>query len=199
MTNLQEAANAEQLRWRQRLLLGVPIAATGLVATAITALFTVPQWLAMQSSSARVRQLEALEQQVPLLREQLLKDGQILEYAGPKSGRGVDPKSVEGIVVDDKEATLSGSWVGSTSASAFLGDGYRHDGDARDGRSIARFESKLPEAGRYRVFLAAPPNDNRATRVPVEIHHAGGVTTVKLDLRSPKPAKGVHWFELGEF
>ena len=22
---------------------------------------------------------------------------------------------------------------------------------------------------------------------------------MKLDLRSPKPAKGVHWFELGEF
>ncbi len=79
MTNLQEAANAEQLRWRQRLLLSVPIAATGLVATAITALFTVPQWLAMQSSSARVRQLEALEQQVPLLREQLRKSRQEIE------------------------------------------------------------------------------------------------------------------------
>ena len=139
-------------------------------------------------------------QQVPYarLREQLLKDGQVLEYSGPKSARGVDPKSVEGIVVDDKEAKLSGSWSGSTSAGAFLGEGYRHDGDARDGKSVARFEAKLPKAGKYRVFLAAPPNDNRATNVPVEIHHAGGVKTLKLDFRSPKPAKGVHWFELGE-
>jgi FAD dependent oxidoreductase len=133
------------------------------------------------------------------LREQLLKDGQVLEYAGPKSSHGVDPKSVEGIVVDDKAAKLTGSWNGSVSAEAFLGDGYQHDGDARDGKSVARFDGKLPKAGKYRVSLAAPPNGNRATNVPVEIHHAGGVQSLKIDLRSPKPAKGVHWFDLGEF
>jgi hypothetical protein len=39
-------------------------------------------------------------QQVPYvkLREQLLKDGQILEYSGPKSSRGVDLKKIKGIV-----------------------------------------------------------------------------------------------------
>lgn len=140
-------------------------------------------------------------QKVPYstLRERLLKDGQILEYGGPKSARGVDPKSFEGIVVDDKDAKLTGSWSGSTSAGAFLGVGYRHDGDARDGKSSARFEGKLPKAGKYRVFFAAPPNDNRATNAPVEVHHAGGVQSLKLDLRSPKPGKDVHWFDLGEF
>jgi type IV pilus assembly protein PilO len=84
MTNLQEAANAEQLRWRQRLLLGVPIAAGGLVATAITGLITVPQWLGMRSSSARVQQLESLQQQVPLLRDQLLKSGLEIERNASK-------------------------------------------------------------------------------------------------------------------
>jgi type IV pilus assembly protein PilO len=76
MTNLQEAANAQELRWRQRLLLGLPIAVGGLVATAITALFTVPQWLQLQNSGARLQQLEALQQQLPLLREQLVKSSQ---------------------------------------------------------------------------------------------------------------------------
>ncbi len=76
MTNLQDAANAQELRWRQRLLLGLPIAVGGLVATAITALFTVPQWLQLQNSGARLQQLEALQQQLPLLREQLVKSSQ---------------------------------------------------------------------------------------------------------------------------
>ncbi len=140
-------------------------------------------------------------QKVPYaaLRGRLLKDGQVLEYRGPNSARGVDPKSVAGIVVDDREAKLTGSWTGSVSAEAFLGDGYRHDGDARDGKSQARFEVKLPKPGKYRVALAAPPNGNRATNAPVEIHHGGGVRPLKLDLRSPAPGKGVHWTELGEF
>jgi type IV pilus assembly protein PilO len=79
MTNLQEAANAQELRWRQRLLLGLPIAVGGLLATAITALFTVPQWLQLQNSGARLQQLEALQQQLPLLREQLVKSSQEIE------------------------------------------------------------------------------------------------------------------------
>jgi type IV pilus assembly protein PilO len=79
MTNLQEAANPQQLRWRRRILFGLPIAVGGLLATAITALFTVPQWLGLQASSARYQQLEALRQQLPLLRDQLAKSGQEIE------------------------------------------------------------------------------------------------------------------------
>jgi len=73
MTNLQEAVNSHQILWRRRLLLGLPIAAAGLVSTAITILFTLPQWLALQSSAARLQQLHLQQQQVPLLRDQLAK------------------------------------------------------------------------------------------------------------------------------
>ena len=79
MTNLQEAANAQQLRWRQRVLFGLPIAVGGLLAAAVTGLFTVPQWLGLQASSARYQQLEGLRQQLPLLRDQLAKSGQQIE------------------------------------------------------------------------------------------------------------------------
>ena len=79
MTNLQEAANPQQLRWRQRILFGLPIAVGALLAIAVTGLFTVPQWLGLQAKSARYRQLEALRQQLPLLRDQLVKSGQEIE------------------------------------------------------------------------------------------------------------------------
>jgi hypothetical protein len=140
-------------------------------------------------------------QQVPYvkLREQLLKDGQVLEYTGPKSSRGVDAKKLKGIVLDDTEAKVTGHWQQSGAAKSFIGDGYSHDGNAKDGQSSLRFEPKLTQPGKYRLQLASPPNPNRASNAAVEIQHAGGVEKLKIDLKSPKEAEGVFWIDLGEF
>ena len=81
MSNLQEAANRQQQLLQQRLLLGLPIAVGGLLAVAVTAMFTVPQWLGLQSNSAKLQQLEALQQQIPLLRAQLAKSSADQEQA----------------------------------------------------------------------------------------------------------------------
>ena len=133
------------------------------------------------------------------LKVQILKDGQILHFDGPTSMRGIDPKSLKGIVLDDTDAKLTGDWKESGAAKSFLGDGYTHDGNAKDGKASARFETKLPKAGKYRVFLASPPNSNRASNAPVEIVHAGGVQRLKLNMKEPKTADGVFWFDLGAF
>ncbi|MDP1587039.1 MAG: FAD-dependent oxidoreductase, partial [Prosthecobacter sp.] len=97
-------------------------------------------------------------QKVPYvkLREQLLKDGQVLEYSGPKSSRGVEAKKLKGIVMDDAEAKVTGHWQESGAAKSFIGDGYRHDGNAKDGQSSLRFEPKLEKTGKFRLQLAAP-------------------------------------------
>lgn len=133
------------------------------------------------------------------LRERLLKDGQILHHTGPKTSRGIDPGKVEGIVMDDMDAKVTGHWQESGAAKAYIGDGYRHDGNARDGQSSLRFEPKLEKPGRHRLQLACPPNNNRATNAPVEIQHQGGVEKLKVDLKSPRPGDGVTWIDLGEF
>jgi len=140
-------------------------------------------------------------QQVPYvkLRAQLLKDGQVLEYAGPKSSRGVEAKKLKGIVLDDSEAKVTGHWQQSGAAKSFIGDGYRHDANAKDGQSSLRFEPKLTKPGTYRLQLASTPNTNRASNAAVEIQHAGGVEKLKIDLKSSKEAEGVFWIDLGEF
>ncbi len=71
MTNLQDNAARSRQRLHQRLLLFVPTVLGGVLALAVTAAFTVPQWLRLQSNAAQVRQLEELQQRVPLLRAQL--------------------------------------------------------------------------------------------------------------------------------
>ena len=140
-------------------------------------------------------------QKVPYqqLRERLQKDGQILQYVGPKDTRSVDPKKLQGIILDDTAAKLTGHWVHSSAAKSFLSDDYIHDGNAKDGQCRARFETKLPKAGKYRVMLAAAPSGNRATNAPFEIHHKEGVTNLKVNLKEPKAAEGLFWIDLGAY
>jgi hypothetical protein len=125
----------------------------------------------------------------------------VLNYDGPKSSRGIDPKKINGIVIDDMDARRSKPATGSESGAAkkFIGDGYAHDGNAKDGQCSLRFEPKLTKPGKYRLMLAAPPNSNRASNAPVEVQHLGGVKKLTLDLRAPKEAEGVHWIDLGEY
>ena len=133
------------------------------------------------------------------LKAQILQDGQILHYDGPKSSKGVDPKFLKGIVLDDADAKLTGMWTPSSASKSFLGDGYTHDGNAKDGKASARFETKLPKSGKYRVLLASPPNSNRASNAPVEVIHAGGSQHLQLNLKAPQPADGLYWLDLGTF
>ena len=132
-------------------------------------------------------------QKVPYakLRERLLKDGQILEYSGPKSARGVDPKSLEGVVVDDAKALQTGHWQESGAAPKFLGDGYSHDGNGSKGEWTLAFRAQLPQAGRYEVIFAYPANSNRASNVPVTVKHAGGQSTVTVNEKQPATVGGL--------
>jgi hypothetical protein len=135
-------------------------------------------------------------QQVPYakLRERLLKDGQILEYDGPISSKSV---SLDGIVVDDLKATLTGHWQ-EGAAGKFYNASYQHDGNAGKGEAQAVFRAELAKAGRYEVRLVYAPNKNRASNVPVTVRHAGGEAKVAVDQREPGKVDGIA-VSLGEF
>lgn len=135
------------------------------------------------------------------LQKKLLEDGQVLEYAGPakQAAKGsIDPETLSGVVVDDHDAQLTGDWQESRASSKFVGDGYRHDGAAKDGKAAARFTARLPEAGRYEVFLASPPNANRSSKAAVEIESATGKKTVHVDQRK-EPAGDAAFVSLGTY
>jgi hypothetical protein len=135
------------------------------------------------------------------LRERLLKEGQVLEYTSDPAkvgGKGSAGVKLEGIVVDDSQAKLTGDWKPSTAAKRFVGDGYQHDNNAKDGRASARFEAKLPKPGRYEVRLAYPPNNNRSSKVNVEVHSAAGTKTVVVNQKNPPPIDDLT-ISLGEF
>lgn len=134
------------------------------------------------------------------LKAQLLKDKQILEieYRPPVKLVRLDPTTLPGIVVDNRDAKTDGGWSDSTSSSKFVGSDYLHDEDSRDGMSKARFEIKLPKSGRYEVRFGYTPNGNRATNVPVTVHSKAGEKVVRVNERNKPPIDGL-FVSLGEF
>jgi hypothetical protein len=130
-------------------------------------------------------------QDVPYARLQakLKQDGQVLEasISMQTGGRGADPKKMKGVALDDLDAKTTGKWIHSSSSQKFVGRGYRHDGNARDGNFTARYEVKLPQAGRYEVRLGYTANRNRAANVKVRVHHADGNEIVIVNQREEPP------------
>ncbi|MBL9146708.1 MAG: FAD-dependent oxidoreductase [Verrucomicrobiaceae bacterium] len=163
-----------------------------------------PVFMILGQSAATAAAM-ALDEKVPVqdvpyseLRQRLLDDGQVLHYSGPKSAKGVDMKSLKGIVLDDSQAKQTGHWTESGAAKKFIGDGYAHDGNANKGGMTLTFATALPKPGKYEVRLAYAPNNNRATNVPVTVKHAAGEAKVTVNQRKPAPEEDL-FLSLGSF
>lgn len=156
--------------------------------------------------SAATAAVHALEQDCDVqsidyarLRQRLLDDGQVLQWDGPrrKAPLGILPENLKGVVVDDQQAKLEGEWPSSGAIGPFVGTGYRHDENAGQGEKQATFSARLMP-GRYEVRFAYSAGPNRASNVPVVIHHAGGETETTVDQKQSPPIDGL-FISLGAF
>jgi len=129
------------------------------------------------------REIAVQDVSYELLSEQLKKEGQVLEYNGPRrmARTEVDPKSLKGIVIDDRQAKLTGEWTSSGASPRYVATNYIHDGNEDQGEKSVRFEFVIPKQGEYDVRLGYPSNNNRASNVSVTIEHAHGSETVTVN------------------
>jgi hypothetical protein len=106
-----------------------------------------------------------------MLQAQLVADGQVLEWTGPKrvGASGIDVKSLPGIVIDEESADRIGFDSSSAQISPFVGIGYRHDSNDGKGLQTAMFRATIPADGDYRIGMVYSTNSNRATNVPVTL------------------------------
>ena len=135
------------------------------------------------------------------LKERLLASGQMLDFVTTAAAgdHGIDKAKLPGIVVDDTEATLNGFSLTAQTIAGYVGEGYRHDGNAEKGAMSARFSPAL-SAGKYQVAISYSANGNRATNVPVTIHHAKGETKVLVNQKlAPKGEAPFHIVGAFEF
>ncbi len=155
-----------------------------------------PVFMVLGQSAATAAAI-AIDDKVPVqkvnyekLRVRLLADKQVLDWTGPDRAAGpvgkfIDPKSLPGVVLDDKDAKQTGHWSESVSSVWRVGHGYAHDGNAGKGESTAAFTPDLPTTGGYEIILFNAPNPNRASNVPVTVSVAGQpARTFKVDQKS---------------
>ncbi len=101
-------------------------------------------------------------------------------------------------MIDDVRARLVGQWTFSKFNAGYVGDGYIHDGNTQDGQKTATYRPDLPRAGEYEVRVSYTAGTNRATNVPVEIRHAEGETTVRINEQKTPPIDQ-RWLSVGRF
>lgn len=92
-----------------------------------------------------------------------------------------DPTALEGIVLDETEAELTGAWQYSTHTPPYVGIGYLHDQKSGKGEKSVTWRPNIPKAGDYEVRISHCYNVRRATNTPVTIRHADGETTMRIN------------------
>ncbi|QDV20082.1 Xanthan lyase precursor [Gimesia panareensis] len=92
-----------------------------------------------------------------------------------------DPTKLKGIVVDETQAKLIGTWQYSTHTPPYVGLGYLHDQKQGKGEKAVIFTPDLPRTGRYEVRLSHCYNIRRSINTPVTIHHADGEKTIRIN------------------
>lgn len=113
----------------------------------------------------------------------------------------IDPKKLDGLVIDDEDAELTGPWTRGEGLKPYVGDFYSY-GQAKG--ASARFAFAVKQAGRYEVFAYWQPHANRGKSVPVTVLSADGEKSLTLDQTKPAAGKngahslGVFQFNAGE-
>lgn len=112
------------------------------------------------------------------------KNSQILLSTKPIAGAKV---------VDNTAAQFSGSWSTGTTTAGFYGTNYRHDANSGKGSKSATYALPISKSGFFRVQMRWPAHTQRASSIPIEIAHADGKSTVRINQRY----HGDQWVDLG--
>lgn len=168
---------------------------------ALSSIRVEPTWMILGQSAGVAAALSAKQKTTvqklayPVLRERLLAQGQVLDLpvlaplppppAATSASGKLDPSNLQGIVLDDTQAELKGAWERSTNFKSFVGQGYLHDDQRGDGKSVAIFRPKVPRTGRYTLGLAYSPHATRATKVPITVVSGNQTTRLEFDETLP--------------
>ena len=113
----------------------------------------------------------------------------------PVAEDGINPAKLEGIVIDDTEAELTGKWTHGEGLKPFVGKYYSYSSDKE---ASARFAFSVKQTGNYEVRIFFQPHENRAKTAPVSVLSAEGEKTVTVDqTQAPKDPQGS--YSLGTF
>jgi len=102
-----------------------------------------------------------------------------------------DPTSLPGIVVDDADAVLEGTWQYSSHTPPYVGRGYLHDQSRDKGKKSVTFIPDLPAEGTYEVRISHCHNVRRAINAKVIVIHADGESIQYINQQDLPPHLGL--------
>ncbi|WP_040771425.1 FAD-dependent oxidoreductase [Novipirellula maiorica] len=109
---------------------------------------------------------------------------------GSGQAKGTNPDSLDGIVVDDRDAIKSKVWRSEFALPGFIGTGYvvARDRDA----STIRFPVKIPSSDHYEVRIAYQAHLNRGSKVPVKVEYGEKTSSSLVNMKKPPQDDGFH-------
>ncbi len=110
------------------------------------------------------------------------------------SNKGIDPKKLPGLIIDDLQAKKVGSWTAGTGLAGFVGSNYLYN----NGEGSVQFNFAAPENGSHEIRLAYQPHENRGDKVPVAIDVRGKVSAKEVNMKEKPPLKN-GFISLGQF
>jgi hypothetical protein len=120
-----------------------------------------------------------------------------LPLAGPHGPpTGQDPDGLPGVIIDNRDAVLSGKWTPGMGLRGYVGYEYLYA--APGSGATARFEWRSGETGLMEIRLAYQPHANRGSTVPVTVDVGGKSITKSIDMRQ-KPGLEHGFVSLGEY
>ncbi len=96
-----------------------------------------------------------------------------------------------GIIIDNPDATVVGTWTSSTYTAGFYGTDYIHDDNADKGTKSVTYRPNV--TGVFFIDVRWTDGANRATNVPVTVHSTTGTTTFTVN----EQLNGGVWNRLG--
>ncbi len=113
---------------------------------------------------------------------------------GGSKNKGIDPKKLSGLVIDDVLAEKTGSWTAGTGLAGFVGGNYLYS----NGEASIRFEFQSPANGKHQIRLAYQPHSNRGDKVPIRIQIGDETSSMTVNMKQ-KPPIDDGFISLGEF
>ncbi len=106
---------------------------------------------------------------------------------------GLDPETLEGLVIDDEQAEKQGAWTKGSGLKGYVGRGYLY-ASGKDCR--IRFSFQASAAGEYEIRLAYLPHENRGTSVHVVAESSEETIRAKVNMQLDPPLEH-HFISIG--
>jgi hypothetical protein len=103
------------------------------------------------------------------------------------SATGVDPATLPGVVLDNRDAKREGQWTAGTGLKGFIGYEYLY-AKPNSGASI-RFDWQSGETTKVEIRLAYQPHENRGSKVPVTVQAGSETRKVEINEQQQPPLK----------